>query len=266
MCAVSMLEVSVIIPCRVGEIRVLDAIKSIYDHKIALEILVGIDGKDTNLKTKIEGLEFSGLSVIEYIKPMGTTKILNDLLSKSRGRFIARMDADDVSLPRRLETQLAFMKSHPDVVLLCANANQKDGISLIKSESRYLSVGDFLKGNPVIHPTVFLRSEFFGSNGFKYNEKWKRSQDYELWTRLVRKCLIYFNSDPVLSYQYDFKIKNFSRQFFFYNIAYAKNFIWCIFKGRKNFNGKELILAFIKLISSPITYSKIVIWNLINAK
>jgi len=48
-----MIDVSVIIPCRIGETRVIDAIKSIYEQKISVEILVGIDGNDSNLKNEI---------------------------------------------------------------------------------------------------------------------------------------------------------------------------------------------------------------------
>jgi glycosyltransferase EpsE len=259
-------EVSVIIPCRVGENRILDAIKSIYDQHTKMEILVGIDGIDSNLKNKIENLKIDGLRVYEYAKPIGTTKILNDLIRESQGKYIARMDADDLSLPNRLMMQSSFMNSNPEVDLMCANAYKKDGTLLIKSESRYISVKDLLKGNPVIHPTVFLKSESFKRNGFKYNEKWKRSQDYELWTRFVRNGSIYFSSDPVINYRYDFKIKNFSRQFFFFNIAFAKNLVWSIFRGRSNFHSKDLILAFFKLITAPLAYLKIVIWNVHNAK
>jgi glycosyltransferase involved in cell wall biosynthesis len=259
-------DVSVIIPCKVGEIRVLDAIKSIYDQRITMEILVGIDGNDSVLKNKTENLKLNGLRVYEYIKPIGTTKILNDLISKSQGQYIARMDADDLSLPNRIKIQLDFMNKNTRVDLMCSNAYQKNGTLLIKGESRYLSAKDFLKGNPVIHPTVFFKNEYFKRLGFKYNEKWKRAQDYELWTRFIRFGSIYFSSDPMINYQYDFKIKNFSRQFFFFNMAFSKNFVWSIFKGRSDINNKDLISAFFKLITTPITYLKIVIWNLNNAK
>jgi glycosyltransferase involved in cell wall biosynthesis len=259
-------EVSVIIPCKIGENRVLDAIKSIYDPQITMEILVGIDGKDLVLKSKIDNLQINGLRVYEYVKPIGTTKILNDLMGKSQGKYIARMDADDLSLPNRLKMQLSFMNINPLVDLMCSNAYQKDGTLLIKGESKNIYAKDFLKGNPVIHPTVFLKSEFFKRNGFLYNEKWKRSQDYELWTRFIRNGSIYFSSDPVINYRYDFNLKNFSRQFFFFNVAFTKNFVWCIFNGRSNISNKDLIFAFIKLITTPLTYLKIIIWNLNNAK
>lgn len=208
-------EVSVIIPCKIGENRVLDAIKSIYDPQITMEILVGIDGKDLVLKSKIDNLQINGLRVYEYVKPIGTTKILNDLIIKSQGRYIARMDADDLSLPNRIKMQFSFMETNPSVDLMCSNAYQKDGTLLIKSKSRYITAKDFLKGNPVIHPTVFIKNEYFKRYGFSYNEKWKRSQDYELWSRFIRNGTIYFNSDPVISYRYDFKLINFSVNFSF---------------------------------------------------
>lgn len=259
-----MIDVSVIIPCRIGETRVIDAIKSIHDQKISVEILVGIDGKDSNLRKQIENLMISNLSIIEYAKPIGTTKILNNLLIKSQGTYIARMDADDLSLPNRLESQLLFMKLHPDVALLCSNAYKKDGSTLLMSKSRYLSNKDFLEGNPIIHPTVFLRSECFKSKSLRYNEKWKRSQDYELWTRVIRSKSMYYNSDPVINYIYNFNIKNFSQQYFYFNIAFAKNLIWCVFRGGANYQRKDLVLALVKLVNSPITYLKTIIWNMRN--
>jgi glycosyltransferase involved in cell wall biosynthesis len=259
-----MIDVSVIIPCRIGERRVIDAIKSIYDQKISVEILVGIDGNDSNLKNEIENLMISNLSVIEYVKPIGTTKILNDLLIKSQGTYIARMDADDLSLPHRLEKQLLFMNANPTVVMHCANAFKRDGTRVIKSESHYLSGKDFLKGNPVIHPTAFFRNEYFKQNCLKYDEKWTRSQDYELWTRLIRSGSMFFCSEPVIKYSFNFKIRNYSRQYFYFNIAFAKNLIWCVFRGRTSYQRRDLVLALAKLVNSPVTYLKTIIWNVIN--
>lgn len=126
-------------------------------------------------------------------KNLGLTKSLNIGLKVAKGKFIARMDADDISLQNRFEKQIALMKGDDDLVV-CGGWIEKIGDS--NGVVRY--VGDpeeimekFTFPNPylspIAHPTAFIRKEFLEKNNLSYNEMFKVAQDYGLWNEIL-KC------------------------------------------------------------------------------
>jgi glycosyltransferase involved in cell wall biosynthesis len=261
-----MVDVSVIIPCRTGEFRVSRAVESIYDEQINMEIIVGIDGSDRELKEQLKSLDIKGLIVHEYNKPIGTTKILNNLLHMSKGEFVARMDADDISLPLRLKEQSDFLRNNPEFTMVCSNALNQRNEQLMEGESRILTSIDFLTKNPVIHPTVMLRRANFSTGNYTYNEKWKRAQDFELWSRVSRNKMIYYNDKPTIKYSKTFNLKNFSKQYCFFQIAIFKNLIWHLTNSSINYPKMTLVKNLLKFFFLPFSYVKIVLWNIFNAR
>lgn len=260
-----MVDISVIIPSRTCENRLVEAVRSIYDDKLNMEILVGIDGYDQAMRKKLESLEISCLEIYENEKKIGTTKILNKLLGHAKGIYIARMDADDIALPHRLEKQIAYMDTNLEVNMTCSNAVLADGSLIITSDSKLLNYKDFFSKNPVIHPTVVLRkSEIIAGKNF-YNNNWVRAQDFELWTRISRKHKIYFDSEPLLQYTKSFTLIAFSKQYFYFQIANIKNLIWHLFKNSLC-PRYLLVLHLLKVMLVPFDYLKIVVWNKLHAK
>lgn len=260
-----MVEISVLIPSKVGEHRLPAAIKSIYDKDLNIEILVGIDGSDSNLIKELDNLKIEKLMVYQFNNDTGTTKILNKLLLITQGEFIARMDADDLSLPKRLSIQVNFMRENPEITIMCANALEKGGALMMKRARGFLDYKDFLNNNPVIHPTVMMRKSHLTEGNYAYNNKWKKSQDFELWTRISRRKKIYYDSEPLIQYTKTFNLKGFSKQYFYFKIAQLKNLFWHLFKNSSS--SKLLVFrVFFVFLLMPIDYLKIVIWNRINAK
>lgn len=114
---------------------------------------------------------------------------LNRAIDLSSGKYVARMDADDICTPDRLEKQYKFMEENPDVALSsCRFMTLKNGV--------YSSGGcgnrcDFealramlLVTNPILHPGVIARREVIGK--FKYDPTHTCTEDLELWTRLAK--------------------------------------------------------------------------------
>jgi glycosyltransferase involved in cell wall biosynthesis len=122
---------------------------------------------------------------------LGLTKNLNKAIRESKGRYIARFDCDDVSLPERLATQVAFMDTHPacGVVGLWAEIIDDQGAYLrtIKypTEDKELK-RVLISYNPFFHPGVLFRKEVFETIGF-YDESWRFAQDYELYFRIAKQ-------------------------------------------------------------------------------
>src|SRR5690606_19228900 len=133
----------------------------------------------------------------------GLAATLNVGIKLARGKYIARMDADDIAFSNRFERQLGYLQEHPNVVLLGS------AVEMIDSKGAYLCVdppfvgSKFLKkylfrvGNPFKHPTViFNRQAAIDCGGF--NELiGKYFEDYFLWSRLAEKGDI-ANLDEVL--------------------------------------------------------------------
>jgi len=119
----------------------------------------------------------------------GLTRTLNEAYRQARGKYLARMDCDDIAMPARLSAQVAFLDAHPEVAC-CGGYFQ-----LIDGESRLLTTlkpptddaaiqAQCLAGhNPICHPSAMIRkSSMDAVKG--YDERFKTTQDLDLWLRL----------------------------------------------------------------------------------
>ena len=132
----------------------------------------------------------------------GLTVNLNKAISLSKGEYIARMDADDIALPTRLEKQVKFLDSHRDIDLVGSAAIDIDEsgikIQLRKSPKTHDEIIALLpKANPLTHSTVMFRKDQFAKIDF-YNESYRTTQDYEMWFRAVGHGLKFHNLEEVL--------------------------------------------------------------------
>lgn len=116
---------------------------------------------------------------------IGLTKSLIRGIGSARGKYIARMDTDDISLPDRFEKQFQYLESHPDVDVLGG------AIQEFNSENENLGIRKFpldnnsaikyiCKGSPVAHPAAMIRRQMF-EDGVIYNGNYRTTQDLALW-------------------------------------------------------------------------------------
>jgi len=116
---------------------------------------------------------------------LGLTKSLNIGLQLASSEYIARMDSDDISDPRRFERQAAYLDCHPDVAIV-GGAMQEFNSSNPKLNVRHYPTDNdgvmdtIYKASPLAHPTVMMRREMF-ENGLRYDERYRTSQDIALW-------------------------------------------------------------------------------------
>lgn len=109
---------------------------------------------------------------------------LNIGIKKASGKYIARMDADDLFEKNRLQLQVKYMETHPETDVLGGNYKAFDGA---KYKSDYPQNHDAIKTglmfeNTVCHPAVMFRKDAIHT---WYDESFAASQDYDLWTRLI---------------------------------------------------------------------------------
>lgn len=141
---------------------------------------------------------------IRYIKNEANLKIvktLNKGVGLSRGKYIARMDADDVSLPARFLKQVNYLEKHLDIdicgcytkVIGRVPYSQKFPIS---SESIKIA---FLFYSSLPHPALMIRANFFKNK--KYDEEFQKAEDYRLWTLHFKESEYHNISETLLYYR-----------------------------------------------------------------
>lgn len=129
---------------------------------------------------------------------------LNKAVDMAKADIVARMDADDISEPNRLDLQYSFMKKHPDVAVLGANVTiiDKDGNNISKRE--YPTTNEGLKKimflySPFAHPVVMFRKKLFLEFG-GYDLKMVPCEDIDLWFKIGSKYKFASLPKSVLKY------------------------------------------------------------------
>jgi glycosyltransferase involved in cell wall biosynthesis len=115
---------------------------------------------------------------------------VNRGIEAARGEFIARMDSDDFSLPRRIERQVRFLQRHPHTGVVYTQARMtgdRRGRMAPNIKNANSIKAELFFGCPVIHPSVMFRASFLKENGLAYSAdpQYKAAEDYELWSRCI---------------------------------------------------------------------------------
>jgi glycosyltransferase involved in cell wall biosynthesis len=161
---------------------------------------------------------------------LGLTVNLNRGIKLSRGVYIARMDADDISMSTRFEKQVSFLDLNPGIDLVgsaSADINSEGNeIQLRTVPEKHQDIINLLpKANPITHSAVMFRKKSFESIDF-YNESYRTIQDYEMWFRAAGKGLKFHNmSEVLLKYRMDDDYV--SRKSFSYRISDCKLRLKC---------------------------------------
>ena len=153
------------------------------------------------------------LRVFTNPKNLGIAASTNLALSKCIGSYIAIMDADDISLETRFQTQLDFLNSNPSVDLvgssvfnlLGQNGRVSRGIKMVPTEKLSELL---LKENVIMNPTVMFRRKLYDSGLVVHNRMFKFTHDYELWTRLALTKTLANIAEPLVMYRLDKSPKN----------------------------------------------------------
>lgn len=113
---------------------------------------------------------------------------LNLLLKEARGKYIAKMDSDDVMRQNRLQVQYEYMESHSEISILASSAVYIDTKEPLceYSDCTIVTKQKLLCYNPIIHPTTFMRTSILRNFNLKYEEDYKYAEDYRLWTECVK--------------------------------------------------------------------------------
>jgi glycosyltransferase involved in cell wall biosynthesis len=155
-----------------------------------LELVVVDDASTDGTSDVLADVRDDRLVVLRNEEQLGLAASLNRGLERASGRYMARLDADDVALPRRLELQVARMRSEPPVAVLGTDIADLDEAGR-SGQAHEMPRGPVtvrwhaLFGAPFFHPTVLVDRELLDEHGLRYDPAYLESEDYDLWARLL---------------------------------------------------------------------------------
>ena len=183
------------------------AIQSILDQSFTNFEFIIIDNNSTDNSLKIieDFASSDSRIIIMNIEKRGISNLLNLGLKRSKYEYIARMDSDDIALSNRLQIQLNYMKSRPEIAVLGSPT------LIIDENDKFQFISDhpvdeeklnerIQQENAISHPTVLFRKNTILKAG-GYNPQAIHAEDYDLWLRVMKLGKLQNLSTPVLKYR-----------------------------------------------------------------
>ncbi len=187
------------------EIYLRKAIESILNQSFSnYEFIIFNDCSNEKTTAILREYKDKRIKLIENNENKGLTKNLNTGIALAKGKYIARMDADDISLQNRLKIQYSYMERHPKIDILGGTVVSDDikNICWRYFPQEWRRVNLLFKNYGIVHPTAFFRTDFLKKNKLFYNEEYDKAQDYELWTRALRIGKLAVCKETVLYYRH----------------------------------------------------------------
>lgn len=180
-------RVTVLMPVYNGGPYLAAAIDSILNQTYRdFEFLIIDDGSTDASRDVVAGYPDPRIRLVQNGRNLGLIATLNRGLELARGELIARMDCDDLSLPQRLEKQVAFLDRHPEVGVLGTWLEKFHDVSLeilappaADAAIRFRLVFD----NAFGHNTIVMRRAVIVDHGLRYDSEYPYAEDYDFWVR-----------------------------------------------------------------------------------
>lgn len=171
------------------------------------EFLIINDGSTDSSVNIIESYEDERIRLVHNTENIGLIKTLNKGIEIASGKYIVRMDADDIAEKNRIETQVNFMENNSEVAVAGSN-----GVMFLSSKPMIKKPTDFptryseircklLFESPVMHPAVIIRKSVLLENNYRYRDEYKATEDYGLWMEIAKDHKIVNISQKLLRYR-----------------------------------------------------------------
>jgi len=180
--------ISVIMPVYNGEKYLREAIESILNQTYTdFEFIILNDGSTDTTEEIILSYDDPRMVYVKNEKNLQIVKTLNKGIALAKGKYVARMDADDLSFPERFEVQIKFLEKNKDIDI-CGTYikffGKKYGIQKYPTSHEEIKV-NLLFNAALAHPSVMARRSFFIENA--YEENYNKAEDYALWVKTIDK-------------------------------------------------------------------------------
>jgi len=249
--------ISVIMPCYNAGKFLREAIESILNQSYThFELLAINDGStDSTLQILEEyAAKDSRIRVITNEENIKLIRTLNKGIDLAQGEYIARMDADDISLPNRFEVELDYLLQNPEVdIVSCAWNNISENGEFIREEK--LTNGSAVSSLyasffyvAINHPSLLGKTSVFKDNKFSTEDIALHTEDSELWGRLLIQGYKIVNIDDVL-FHYRINPNSVSH---LYTSLQDDNFVLCLQKHFQKYLNQELDIELVGFLVNRI--------------
>lgn len=182
--------VSVIMPVYNASRYLSDAIKSILNQNFKdFEFIIIDDDSSDNSAEIVNRYQDNRIILVRNSRNLGVARTLNKGIELAKGKYIVRMDADDISAPRRLERQVRFMDTNPHIGIsggwVRLFGNGCSVIARVPQDSQEIAAYMVFE-NPLWHMTVIMRKDLIEKYNLRYDPSFTRSEDYDLWTKAAQ--------------------------------------------------------------------------------
>lgn len=204
--------ISVALPVYNAEKYLAEAIDSILAQTFTdFELIIIDDGSSDKSLEIIKKYQLRDSRIITVAREnQKLVATLNEIIDLARGKWLARMDQDDIALPSRFERQLEWLeKTDADICGGWIRLFGGDSNQVVKHGQTAEAIKmELLFGTPFAHPTVMMKTEKVKS--LRYDKAWEKCEDYDLWERAARAGWIMTNVPELLLHyrQHDSQISN----------------------------------------------------------
>lgn len=194
------MSVSIVMAVYNGEAYLKETLKGILAQiHPELEIVIVNDGSNDSTSKILNKIKDERVKVIHLERNQGVANALNFGISQAKGKWIAIHDADDISLPHRIEEQVAYIQANPHVIAVGSFIECIEGkdipparvLEMKKLEAYKNSIvtwekikDDLLKGCPITHGSLLMTIEAYHKAG-GYDPQYRIASDYDFFTRLA---------------------------------------------------------------------------------
>ncbi len=200
--------ITVLMPVYNAEKHIEETIKSILNQTYKeFELLLIDDGCTDNTIKIIKKNRDERIKIIKNEKNIGLTKSLNKGIRLAKGKYIARMDSDDIMFKNRLKKQIEVLEKEKEIALVGSRAIFfYDDLKFIKKKSKKFKSQseirtELLFSNPIIHPSVMIRKSVLLKNNIFYDEALTNSQDHGLWVDLLLDNSFFILNETLINYR-----------------------------------------------------------------
>jgi len=181
-----------------------EAIDSILNQTFNdFEFLIIDDCSTDQSINQVKSYDDPRIKLIKNNKNKGLSETLNKGLKLAKGKYIARMDQDDISMPNRLKKQLIFMEENPKIGV-CGTwiqlIGKYNGIAESETEDELIKI-KLLTNQNLAHPAVMIRKQIIEKYKLSYDTSYTVAQDYDLWVRMFDYCSFANLVEPLLKYR-----------------------------------------------------------------
>ena len=195
-------RVSFILPIYNGGRYLRETLESLFAQTFSdFEIVAVNDGSTDETAEILREVHDPRVRVIAR-ENRGLVASLNEAIGAARGELLARIDADDICMPWRLERQVGFLDAHADISVAGSAIETFGGerVETIVYPDR--PAATMLFRSAMAHPSVMIRKSMLEKHGLQYREPYRCAQDYDLWCRcIVRGVGIRNMPEPLIRYR-----------------------------------------------------------------